>query len=119
MMKEQIPAGEQKIPLAKPPPVYSPLFWPILNILEVSRQPNEVKVRPPKSLATLGFIDHSFALVSSFRSFLLAYIIINWFYDDNHPYPAWGRGKHSTIECKHSYTISYALFELLLILVRN
>ena len=93
MMTKQIPTEEPEIPMAKPPPVYSPLFWPILNIWEISRQPNEVKVRAPKSLATLGFIDHSFALVSSFRSFLLAYVIINWWYDDNHPYPAWGRGK--------------------------
>ena len=77
----------------QPPPVYAPLLWPMLNIWEVVKQCSDVRVKAPKSLATLGLIDHSFALVASFRSFLLAYIIIYWFYDDENPYPAWGRGK--------------------------
>ena len=77
----------------QPPPVYAPLLWPMLNIWEVVKQCSDVRVKAPKSLATLGLIDHSFALVASFRSFLLAYIIIFWFYDDEHQYPAWGRGK--------------------------
>ena len=76
----------------QPPPVYAPLLWPMLNIWEVVKQCSDVRVKAPKSLATLGLIDHSFALVASFRSFLLAYIIIYWFYDDENPYPAWGRG---------------------------
>ena len=84
---------DAKSKFVQPPPVYAPLLWPMLNIWEVVKQCSDVRVKAPKSLATLGLIDHSFALVASFRSFLLAYIIIYWFYDDESPYPAWGRGK--------------------------
>ena len=84
---------DAKSEFVQPPPVYAPLLWPMLNIWEVAKQCSNVRVKAPKSLATLGLIDHSFALVASFRSFLLAYIIIYWFYDDENPYPAWGRGK--------------------------
>ena len=85
--------NDAKSEFVQPPPVYAPLLWPMLNIWEVTKQGSNVRVKAPKSLATLGLIDHSFALVASFRSFLLAYIIIHWFYDDDNPYPAWGRGK--------------------------
>ena len=91
-MSKQNCIDDKNMPLVEPPPVYSPLFWPFLNVLEVTKQPDKVKVRPPRSLATLGLVDHSFALVSSFRSFLIAYIIIYGFYDGANSYPAWGRG---------------------------
>ena len=84
---------DAKSEFVQSPPVYAPLLWPMLNVWEVTKQGSNVRVKAPKSLATLGLIDHSFALVASFRSFLLAYIIIYWFYDDENPYPAWGRGK--------------------------
>lgn len=84
---------DTKVETVKPPPVYAPLLWPMLNIWEVAKQCSNVRVKAPRSLATLGLIDHSFAFVASFRSFSLAYIIIYWFYDDENPYPAWERGK--------------------------
>ena len=86
---------EKKVLHANPPPFYSPLFWPFLNVWEIIKQSKNVRATAPKSLATLGFVDHSFAMVSSLRSFLLAYAIIYWSYDDVNPYPAWGRGMHN------------------------
>ena len=93
MSAETTNMDDAKSEFVQPPPVYAPLLWPMLNIWEVTKQGSNVRVKSPKSLATLGLIDHSFALVASFRSFLLAYIIIYCFYDDENPYPAWGRGK--------------------------
>ena len=84
---------DTKVEFVKPPPVYAPLLWPMLNIWEVVKQGSDVRVKAPRSLATLGLIDHSFTLVASFRSFLLSYIIIYCFHNDENPYPAWGRGK--------------------------
>ena len=106
----QISNSEKKMQLVKPPPFYSPLLWPFLNVWEVSRQSNEVQVKSPKSLATLGLVDHSFALVSSFRSFLLAYAIINWSYDDASPYPAWGRGM------SRIYNLVFVIYSVIFIL---
>ena len=93
MSAETTNMDDAKSEFVQLPPVYAPLLWPMLNIWEVTKQGSNVRVKAPKSLAILGVIDHSFALVASFRSFLLAYIIIYWFYDDESPYPAWGRGK--------------------------
>ena len=93
MSAETTNMDDAKSEFVQLPPVYAPLLWPMLNIWEVTKQGSNVRVKAPKSLATLGLIAHSFALVASFRSFLLAYIIIYWFYDDESPYPAWGRGK--------------------------
>ena len=84
--------NEKAIPVVKAPPVYTPLLWPFGNVWEVIKQPSQVRVRSPVSLATLGIVDHCFALVASFRSFLVAYAIVYWLHDDDSPYPAWERG---------------------------
>ena len=84
--------NKKEIPVVKAPPFYSPLLWPFANIWEVIKQPSEVRVRSPVSLSTLVVVDHCFALVASFRSFLVAYAIVYWLHDDESPYPAWERG---------------------------
>ena len=88
---------DQGIPEANKPPFYFPLTWPFQNVFEVITQPEKLKVPAPVSMRTFDFIDHVTGFISSLRSFIIAYAVVYWMYDEKSPYPAWGRG--NTILC--------------------
>ena len=83
---------DTNIPEVSKPHFYTPLLWPVQHVLEAIRQPEKISVSPLVSMRTCNFVDHVTGCFASIRSFLIAYVVVYWLYDEENPYPAWGRG---------------------------
>ena len=88
----EVKVKDTKIPEVSNPPFYHPLLWPVKNVWEVISQPENIKVPRLVSMRTYDLVDHITGFISSIRSFLVAYAVVYWIYDEETPYPAWGRG---------------------------
>ena len=84
---------DKNIPSVNPPPFYTPMLWPFLYVYEAIRLPDKIRVPKPITLGHLGLVDNILSFVASLRSFLMAYAVVYWLYDENNPYPAWGQGE--------------------------
>jgi len=61
-------------------PWFMPLLWPVGHVWDAVTRDKDAKPNVPKATADLDLVGHATSAIAATRSFLIAYIIIFYFY---------------------------------------